>query len=61
VERDRFVGYSFLNSTPTGKYSSLMAVQYLGFAFVLAGLVWANKTKLGSLRKLVHRRITSGY
>lgn len=61
VERDKSIGYSFFNLAPIGKYSLLMGIQYLGFAFVLSGLLWASKTKLGSLRKLIHRRINSGY
>lgn len=55
VERNQSVGYSFINLTPAiGNYSFLMVVQYLGFAFVLSGLVWASRNKLGWLRKLVH-------
>ena len=48
------IGYSFVNPAPIGKYSSMMVVQYLGFAFVLSGLVWASRNKLGWVRKLVY-------
>ena len=54
VERNQYVGYSFINLTPIGNNSFMMIVQYLGFAFVLSGLVWASRNKLGWLRKLVY-------
>jgi 4-amino-4-deoxy-L-arabinose transferase-like glycosyltransferase len=54
VERNQYVGYSFINLTPITNFSFMMIVQYLGFAFVLSGLVWASRHKLGWLRKLVH-------
>jgi 4-amino-4-deoxy-L-arabinose transferase-like glycosyltransferase len=41
MESNVNVGYSFFNSSPVGKDSSLMFLQYLGFAFVLFGLLWA--------------------
>jgi uncharacterized membrane protein len=48
VERDRNIGYSFINSTPlVDENSSLMNFQYLGFAFVLSGLLWTSMLKLG--------------
>lgn len=46
VEMDKTVGYSFVNPSPTGKQSLLMNIQYLGFAFVLSGLVWASRHNL---------------
>jgi len=46
VERASDVGYSFVNPSPTGEPSLLMNIQYLGFAFVLSGLVWASRHKL---------------
>jgi hypothetical protein len=52
VERNQDIGYSFVNPLPIGKYSSLMGVQYLGFASVIFGLVWASRNKLNELRKL---------
>jgi 4-amino-4-deoxy-L-arabinose transferase-like glycosyltransferase len=54
VERNQYVGYSFINLTPIGNNSFMMIVQYLGFAFVLSGLVWASRNKLGWLHKLVY-------
>jgi len=57
VERNQHVGYSFINLTPAiGDNSFLLSVQRVGFAFVLSGLVWASKNKLGWLRKLVYRK-----
>jgi 4-amino-4-deoxy-L-arabinose transferase-like glycosyltransferase len=45
-------GYSLFNSTPTGGNSLLMNIQYLGFAVVLSGLVWACRHALAGLFKL---------
>jgi 4-amino-4-deoxy-L-arabinose transferase-like glycosyltransferase len=47
-------GYSFVDPAPIGKYSSMMGVQYLGFVFVLSGLLWTSRNKLGWICKLVH-------
>jgi len=56
VERNQYVGYSFINSAPIEENSLLMSVQYLGFAFVLSGLVWASRHKLaGFLHGLLKR------
>ncbi len=57
VELDMNVGYSLFNPTPIGEYSLLKGIQYLGFAFVLSGLAWASRHKLGGLLKLMHRWI----
>ena len=51
VELNRVVGYSFFNYEAIGRYSPLMSVMYVGFAFVLSGLLWAGRDKLGRLRK----------
>jgi hypothetical protein len=51
VDRIQDIGYSFVNPSPIGKYSFLLGVQYAGFAFVLSGLLWQFKTKLGLMRK----------
>ena len=53
VELDKDIGYSFVNSTPIGKDSYQTSFQYIGFALVLAGLVWVSRDKLGLLRKIV--------
>ncbi len=53
VEMDKDMGYSLFNPTPTGEHSLLMNMQYLGFAFVLSGLVWASRHKLVGLLKSV--------
>ncbi len=45
VEPDKLIGYSFFNYFPTTPDSPLLYVQYLGFAFVLSGLLWASKHK----------------
>jgi hypothetical protein len=55
VERNINLGYSLFNPSPIGKYSLLMSLQYLGFAFVLSGLVWASRHKLGFLLRLARR------
>jgi hypothetical protein len=58
VVRDQNIGYSFINTNPIGENSFLMAVQILGFAFVLSGLVWASRSKIGWLRKMFNRMIS---
>jgi hypothetical protein len=57
VERDQNIGYSFINSTPIGENSLLMNVQYLGFAFVLSGLVWASRHKVGGFLCALFKRL----
>jgi hypothetical protein len=59
VEMDKNVGYSFSNLTPIATDSPLMNIQYLGFAFVLSGLVWASRHKLVELFKSLRRWIES--
>ncbi len=44
------VSYSFSNSAPITAANSLVYVQYLGFALILLGLVWAAKGKLAKKR-----------
>jgi 4-amino-4-deoxy-L-arabinose transferase-like glycosyltransferase len=58
VERNQYIGYSFINSMPLDESSPLMRIQYLGFAFVLSGLVWASRHKLagflyGSFKRML--------
>ena len=57
VEMDKNMGYSLFNPTPTNIYSPLMKIQYLGFAFVLSGLAWANRHKLVEALKPIWRCI----
>jgi 4-amino-4-deoxy-L-arabinose transferase-like glycosyltransferase len=57
VEMDKNVGYSLFNPTPTDKYGLLMNLQYLGFAFVLSGLVWASRHKIAEALKSIRRWI----
>ena len=49
VETGKNVGYSLFNPNPIGKYSLLMGIQYLGFAIVLSGLMWASRHELVGL------------
>jgi len=53
VEPNIDLGYSLFNPTPTGEHSLLMNIQYLGFAVVLSGLVWASRHTLVGLFKLL--------
>jgi 4-amino-4-deoxy-L-arabinose transferase-like glycosyltransferase len=57
VERNQEIGYSFINFTPLDQNSPLMSIQYLGFAFVLSGLVWASRHKLASFLHGLFKRI----
>lgn len=57
VERNVNLGYSLFNPFPIAKYGIQMGLQYLGFAFVLSGLIWASKHKLGLVLRLVGCRI----
>jgi 4-amino-4-deoxy-L-arabinose transferase-like glycosyltransferase len=43
------VGYSFFNSAQIAKTSSLVYVQYIGFAIVLSGLLWIAKNKVKTI------------
>ncbi len=40
---ERQVSYSFSNSAPINEPNSLLYVQYIGFALLLSGLIWAAK------------------
>jgi 4-amino-4-deoxy-L-arabinose transferase-like glycosyltransferase len=51
VAMGKNVGYSLFNPNPIGKYSLLMGIQYLGFAIVLSGLMWASRHELVGLLK----------
>jgi len=57
VERNQNIGYSFINSTPLDENSPLMSIQYLGFAFVLSGLVWASRHKLAGFLYGLFKRV----
>ncbi len=57
VERNQEIGYSFINSMPLDQNSPLMSAQYLGFAFVLSGLVWASRRKLAGFLHGLFKRI----
>jgi hypothetical protein len=49
--------YAFLNPYPIGEGSFMMGVQYLGFAFVASGLVWASRHKLIGFTRSLFKRI----
>jgi hypothetical protein len=51
VEPQVDYGYALLNPTPITAGSPLMALQYLGFAVVLFGLLWASRDMLKWLFK----------
>jgi len=51
VEPQVDYGYALLNPTPITAASPLMLLQFLGFAVVLSGLLWANKDTLKRLSK----------
>jgi hypothetical protein len=57
VEMDKELGYSLFNPTPIAADSPLMNIQYLGFAFVLSGLVWASRHKIVAPFKSIRRWI----
>ena len=59
VEMGKELGYSLFNPTPINNDSPLMNIQYLGFAFVLSGLVWASRHKLVEPFKSLRRWIES--
>jgi 4-amino-4-deoxy-L-arabinose transferase-like glycosyltransferase len=53
MEQSIDVGYSLFNPTPINAHSPLMILQYLGFAVVFSGLVWASRhTFVGLFRRL---------
>ena len=61
VEMDKNFGYSLFNPKPIDKNDPLMVIQYLGFALVLSGLVWACRHKIGRLLKLIpHFHLAQG-
>ena len=51
VEPNVVLGYSLFNPTPTGEQSFLMGIQYLGFAVVVSGFLWAGRHELVGLVK----------
>ncbi len=51
VEPQVDYGYALLNPTPLTVGSPLMTLQYLGFAAVLCGLLWASRHRLKGLIK----------
>ena len=61
VEPSINVGYSFFNSTPIGEQSLLMGIQYLGFAIMLSGLLYASKHKIVRLLKFRKNNFAKGW
>ena len=54
VQAGQNVGYSF-DVLPTSQNNLLLSVQFLGFAFVLSGLLWAGRRYLtDSFRQMQH-------
>lgn len=58
VERTRSAGYSFVNSSPITN-SFPLAIQYLGFAFTLSGLLWASRHAITAAFKLTIQALNS--
>lgn len=58
VDRTRSAGYSFVNSSPITN-SFPLAIQYLGFAFTLSGLLWASRRAIAAAFKLTIQALTS--
>ncbi len=52
VEPDVNMGYSLFNSAPISENSNLMCIQYVGFAFLISGLLWAGRHKIARLIKI---------
>ncbi|MCW4007816.1 MAG: glycosyltransferase family 39 protein [Candidatus Bathyarchaeota archaeon] len=58
VDTSRNAGYSFVNSSPaTGGFP--IAIQYLGFAFLVSGLVWASRHEISAAFKLIVHTVKS--
>ena len=51
VEPSINLGYSLFNDTPISPNAFLMSVQYLGYAFLLSGLLWISRYKISSFIK----------
>jgi 4-amino-4-deoxy-L-arabinose transferase-like glycosyltransferase len=51
------LGYSLFNPSPIDNFSFWMGLQYLGFAFVLSGLIWVSRHRLSKLQSMVFRQI----
>ncbi len=56
VEPQVNFGYSLFDPAPIGEYSLLMGIQFIGFALVLSGLVWASRHKLKSILHYLSKR-----
>jgi 4-amino-4-deoxy-L-arabinose transferase-like glycosyltransferase len=57
VQASQSVGYSFDVFSPITQGSPLMTVQYLGFAFILSGLLWTGKRFVLALFRPMRRSI----
>ncbi|MEM2107712.1 MAG: glycosyltransferase family 39 protein [Candidatus Bathyarchaeia archaeon] len=58
VDETENAGYSFVNSSPvTGGFP--IAIQYLGFAFLLSGLIWASRHIITAAFKLIIPKVKS--
>jgi 4-amino-4-deoxy-L-arabinose transferase-like glycosyltransferase len=59
VEPQLNLGYSLFNDNPIGVNSVLMGAQYLGYAFLLSGLIWISRHKIHSLLKIIQQKCKS--
>jgi 4-amino-4-deoxy-L-arabinose transferase-like glycosyltransferase len=50
-------GYAFLNSNPISEGSSMIGIQYLGFAFALSGIMWQSRNRLRDLFSAWHKHM----
>jgi hypothetical protein len=57
VEMGKDAGYLLINSKPIEKIGFELDVQHFGFAFLIAGLLWAGRHKLGGLLKIVAAKL----
>jgi hypothetical protein len=51
------VGYSFFTDAPIGLSNILINIQYLGYVFMLSGILWVGRHKISSLLKTVRAKI----
>jgi 4-amino-4-deoxy-L-arabinose transferase-like glycosyltransferase len=59
VEPNLNLGYSLFNDSPIAVNSVLMGAQYLGYAFLLSGMMWISRHKISALLKLIQQKSKS--
>lgn len=57
VEMGKDAGYLLINSKPIERIGFELDVQHFGFAFLIAGLLWAGRHKLNGLLKIVAAKL----